>query len=127
MPSVSRLDAEIVKAASKREQCHARMSNAEREQSQDRDSGINYTNYHEFTRIMLFNWKRWRIVRTDSRIYPWKIEERYTLFFFLYWWNTPAFAPPHRFEKMDDAVNKIIEEVGDRANIEYRTDIIKTD
>jgi len=28
MPSVSRLDAEIVKAASKREQCHARMSNA---------------------------------------------------------------------------------------------------
>jgi hypothetical protein len=76
---------------------------------------------------MLFNWKRWRIVKTDSRIYPWKIEERYTLFFFLHWWNTPAFAPPHRFEKMGDAVNKIIEEVGDRANIEYRTDIIKTD
>ena len=85
------------------------------------------TNYHEFTRIMLFNLKRWRIVKTDSRILPWKIEERYTLFFFLHWWNTPSFAPPHRFEKMGDAVNKIIEEVGDRANIEYRTDIIKTD
>lgn len=76
---------------------------------------------------MKFNWKRYRIVKTDSRIYPWKIEERYTLFFFLHWWNTPSFAPQHRFERPDDAVNKIIEEVGNDAKVEIRTDIIKED
>ena len=32
---------ELVKAASKREQCQTCLSIAEREQSQDRDSGIN--------------------------------------------------------------------------------------
>ncbi|MBQ8713077.1 MAG: hypothetical protein IJ551_09720 [Prevotella sp.] len=76
---------------------------------------------------MKLNWKRYRIVRTDSQIYPWKIEERYTLLFFLHWWNTPAFAPPHRFEKTGDAMRKVIEEVGKGANVEVRTDIIKED
>ncbi len=76
---------------------------------------------------MAFNWKRYRIVRTDSHVLPWKIEERYTLFFFFHLWGTPYFAPPHRFDKPDDAVNKVIEEVGKGANVEFRTDIIKED
>ena len=71
-------------------------------------------------------WKRYRIVRTDSQVMPWKIEERYTLFFFLHWWNTPYFSPPHRFEYLNDAVKKIIEEVGKNANVECRY-IIKED
>lgn len=74
---------------------------------------------------MIFNWKRHRIVRTDLHTYPWKIEERYTLFFFLHWWNTPTFAPPHLFEKLDDAINKIVEEVGEGAKVDIRTEIIK--
>lgn len=73
---------------------------------------------------MIFNWKRYRIVRTGFQTYPWKIEERYTLFFFFHWWNTPHFAPPHLFERIDDAVNKVIEEVGEGADIDIHTDII---
>lgn len=76
---------------------------------------------------MSMNWKRYRIVRTGYQTLPWKIEERYTLMFFLHWWNTPTFAPPHRFEKMDDAMNKVIEEVGNDAKVDIRTDIIKED
>lgn len=76
---------------------------------------------------MIFNRKRYRIVRTDSQIYPWKLEERYTLFFFLHWWNTPAFAPPHRFESMVDAKNKVMEEIGKGAKVEVCTHIIKED
>ena len=34
--------------ASKREQCQTCLSMAEREQSQDRDSGINFTNYTNY-------------------------------------------------------------------------------
>ena len=73
---------------------------------------------------MKLNWKRYRIVRTGFEFYQWKIEERYTLFFFLHWWNAPSFAPPHLFEKYDDAIDKIIEEVGKDARIEKRTEII---
>jgi myo-inositol catabolism protein IolC len=71
--------------------------------------------------------KQYRITKTDSRFLPLAIEERYTLFLFLHWWNTPHFAPPHRFRNLDDAINRVIEEVGKDAIIDIRTDIIKKD
>lgn len=55
-------------------------------------------------------WKRYRIVRNDSSIYPWKIQERFTLFFFLHWWSTPQFAPPHLFEDPDKAFEYALSE-----------------
>ena len=55
-------------------------------------------------------WKRYRIVRNDSIIYPWKIQERITLFFFLHWWSTPQFAPPHLFENPDKALIYVSDE-----------------
>ena len=74
--------------------------------------------------------KKWRVVRTDSRVFPWKIEERYTLLFFIHWWSTPNFAPPHRFERMDDAVNRVFEVVGNQIGadgIEIVQNIIRKD
>lgn len=36
-----------------------------------------------------------------------RIEQRYTFLFFIHWWGTPTFAPPHYFEKANDAYNYI--------------------
>ena len=30
--------------------------------------------------------------------YWYKIEQRHTLLFFVHWWGTPTFEPPHYFE-----------------------------
>lgn len=57
--------------------------------------------------------------------YRYRIEVRHTIFFFVHWWSTPTFAPPHLFEKLDDAINKIVEEVGEGAKVDICTEIIK--
>ena len=36
-----------------------------------------------------------------------KIEQRYTLLFFIHWWGTPSFEPPHLFENDCDAMKFI--------------------
>ena len=56
-------------------------------------------------------WKKYRIVRKDLLLYKWKIQERYTIFFFIHWWGDPSFAPPHRFENYAEAVSHIYEEI----------------
>ena len=38
-----------------------------------------------------------------------RIEQRYTLLFFIHWWDAPMFAPPHNFEFVRDAVKHIKE------------------
>ena len=61
--------------------------------------------------IMRITWKRYRVVKSDSSLYPWKIQERYNLFFFFHWWDTPTFAPPHYFETYMDAIYAILNNV----------------
>ena len=40
--------------------------------------------------------------------HPWyRIEQRYTLLFFIHWWGTPSFAPPHLFENDCDTMRHI--------------------
>lgn len=56
-------------------------------------------------------WKRYRVVKSQYETYPWKIQERYTLFFFFHWWSTPTFAPPHYFETYMDALKGISDNV----------------
>lgn len=36
-----------------------------------------------------------------------RIEQRHTLLFFIHWWGTPSFAPPHLFENDCDAMKHI--------------------
>ena len=36
-----------------------------------------------------------------------RIEQRRTILFFLHWWGTPSFAPPHMFENDCDAMHCI--------------------
>lgn len=38
-----------------------------------------------------------------------RIEQRHTLLFFIHWWGTPSFAPPHLFENDCAAMNHIKE------------------
>lgn len=39
-------------------------------------------------------------------------QQQVFLFGLIKYWSTPTFAPPHLFEKTNEAFNKIIEEVG---------------
>lgn len=57
------------------------------------------------------SWKRYRIIKTDSEFLPWKVEERFTVFFFFHWWDTPTFAPPHHFEHYTLAMKSIFDNV----------------
>ena len=36
-----------------------------------------------------------------------RIEQRYTILFFIHWWGTPSFEPPHNFEFTCDAIRHI--------------------
>lgn len=63
----------------------------------------------------LLTWKKYRITKSANQFWPWKIQERYTLFFFIKWWNSPSFAPPHLFKTKEEAfaylVNKFDDDV----------------
>ena len=56
--------------------------------------------------------KKFRIVKLDTEyhISDYKIEERYTLFFFIHWWGTPSFAPPHLHETYEKAYQYLKEQ-----------------
>lgn len=68
-------------------------------------------------------WKKFRIVRDKDMYLPYKIEERYTILCFIHWWNSPSFAPPHRFEGYGDAIDYLrslgIPDKYITSNIEY--------
>lgn len=59
----------------------------------------------------LLTWKKYRIVKSDNQFLPWMIQERYILFWFIKWWSTPSFAPPHYFETSVDAFAYLIDEL----------------
>ena len=58
--------------------------------------------------------KEFRIVKNDlacpEAFYPlrYRIEQKHTILFFIHWWGTPVFAPPHNFEDVCDAIKHII-------------------
>lgn len=52
----------------------------------------------------------YRITNSGYKIAKYKIEQRHTILFFLHWWSTPEFAPPHLFEEREDAYMHIREE-----------------
>ena len=53
--------------------------------------------------------KKYRIIKEDrvTGILPYRIQERYTILFFLHWWGTPVFAPPHLFDTQQEAYDYI--------------------
>lgn len=61
--------------------------------------------------------KKFRIVKNElseeglKAFHPlrYRIEQRYTLLFFIHWWGTPTFEPPHNFEHDYDALKHIKE------------------
>ena len=59
--------------------------------------------------------KKFRIVNNEihcpEAFHPlwFRIEQRHTIFFFIHWWGTPEFEPPHNFEKVNDAMKHIKE------------------
>jgi hypothetical protein len=48
-----------------------------------------------------------------------KIEQRHTLLFFIHWWGTPSFEPPHVFENDCAAVKKIMKHYPDAIVYDY--------
>ena len=48
-----------------------------------------------------------------------KIEQRYTLLFFIHWWGTPSFEPEHLFENDCDAMKKIKKHYPDAIVYDY--------
>ena len=57
----------------------------------------------------LLTWKKYIIVKSDNRYLPWQIQERYILFFFIKWWDSPSFAPPHLFKTKEEAFAYLVE------------------
>lgn len=57
----------------------------------------------------LLTWKKFRIVKSGNPYLPWKIEERYILLFFIRWWDSPSFAPPHLFNTKEEAFAYLVE------------------
>jgi len=61
--------------------------------------------------------KVFRIIKNDlskegsMAFYPllYRIEQRHTVLFFIHWWGTPSFAPPHLFTNDCDAIKHIKE------------------
>ena len=59
--------------------------------------------------------KKFRIVKNDlacpEAFHPlwYRIEQRHTILFFIHWWSTPEFEPPHNFENVGDAIEHIKE------------------
>ena len=64
--------------------------------------------------------KHYKIIKEErvTGILPYKILERYTLFFFIHWWGNPTFAPPHLHQTYEEAYNYLIEQNPD-AVLEY--------
>lgn len=54
--------------------------------------------------------KRYKITAGGYLNYPYVIKERYTILFFIHWWSTPTFAPPHFHPSYESAYNYLIEQ-----------------
>lgn len=72
--------------------------------------------YNLFFRKPKFRIIRMKLSREAEKAYHplrYRIEQQQIFLFGLFrYWSTPTFAPPHLFEKSDEAVDKIFEEVG---------------
>ena len=51
-----------------------------------------------------------------------RIEQRHTILFFLHWWGTPFFKPPHLFENDCDAMKHIIKHCPNAVVYDYYSD-----
>lgn len=56
--------------------------------------------------------KHFRIIKEDrvTGILPYVVQQRYTILFFIHWWSTPMYAPPHLFDSPFDAEQFILNE-----------------
>lgn len=56
--------------------------------------------------------KHFRVIKEErvTGILPYRIQERYTILFFIHWWSTPTFAPPHLHDTYTEAYNYIKEQ-----------------
>ena len=56
--------------------------------------------------------KCFKIIKEErvTGVLPYHIQERYTIFFFIHWWGTPTFAPPHLHQTYMEAYNYIKEQ-----------------
>ena len=56
--------------------------------------------------------KHFKIIKEDrvTGILQYHIQQRYTIFFFIHWWGTPTFAPPHLHQTYIEAYNYIKEQ-----------------
>ena len=64
----------------------------------------------------------WEFVVTGTL--PYRILERYTILFFIHWWGTPVFAPPHLHQTYKEA-HDYIKEMCPNAVIEASLETIE--
>lgn len=55
--------------------------------------------------------KHFKIIKEErlTGTLPYRILERYTILFFIHWWSTPVFAPPHLHQTYKEAYDYIKE------------------
>ena len=55
--------------------------------------------------------KHFKIIKEErvTGTLPYRILEKYTFFFFIHWWGTPTFAPPHLHQTYKEAYDYIKE------------------
>lgn len=81
-----------------------------------------------FLKLKNFIRKKFRIVRNDwhcpESFHPllYRIEQRYTLLFFIHWWGIPTFAPPHLFESPNSAAKAIKDKYPNAIIYDYYSD-----
>lgn len=72
--------------------------------------------------------KKFRIVNNEihcpEAFHPlwFRIKQRYTIFFFIHWWGTPEFEPPHLFESPNSAAKAIKDKYPNAIIYDYYSD-----
>ena len=63
--------------------------------------------------------RKFKIIKEEriTGILPFRILERHTILFFIHWWSTPTFAPPHLHQTYEEAYSYIKEECPNAAII----------
>jgi hypothetical protein len=64
--------------------------------------------------------RKYKIVRSGFKIYPFRILQRHTILCFIHWWDTPEFGPPHLHQTRKSAYDYILEQ-------DKHADIVKVD
>lgn len=60
---------------------------------------------------MNFFKKIFRITKVRGAVYyRYEVEQRRTILFFIHFWSSPEFAPPHWFDNAEEAAKYILEE-----------------